>query len=114
MLFVALAMPTPLSNIAMCLQPLSSTGRVVLASSPSFYCPTLFNGTGSLLGMHVVVEEEAAFSMNERSIPMCFNHFPTSFQRFGLAFKSFAKDNVHVIGVARNSVRFPTSKILGG
>ena len=79
MLFVAMAMPAPLSSMAMCLQPFSSTSKVVLASSPSLYCPTLLIGIGSLLGLHDVVLEEAAHSMNERSIPICFRHFPTSF-----------------------------------
>ena len=105
-LFVAMAMPTPLSSMAMCLQPFSSTGKVVLASSPSLYCPTLLIGIGSLLGLHEVVVKEATLSINERSIPICFRHFPTSFQSFGLAFKSSAKGNVYLIGVARSSVRF--------
>ena len=113
-LFVAMAMPAPLSSIAMCLQLLSSMGRVVLASSPSLYCPTLLIGTGSLLGLHDVVVEEAAHSMNERSIPICFRHFPTSFQSSGPAFNNSAKGNVHLIGVARSSMRFLTSRSLGG
>ena len=59
-------------------------------------------------------EEEVALSIKDKSIPMCLRHFPTSFQSFGLAFNSFAKGNVHLMGVVINSVEFPTSRILGG
>ena len=109
---MAMLIPAPVSNIAMALQLLSSTERVVFPSSFSLVCKeTLLIGTSkgflffvvsffcrSFVLMLCLVQNSFTFGS-----PMNFSH------RLGLIFNRFAKGIVHVTSADINACKFATS-----